>query len=183
MLVSMVSSPLPTRAEVTDVANAVLDGTDAVMLSEETAVGRDPAGVVSMMARVLAETEPLLAPHQGPTRLVPENAIACAAVQLANDLGADAIVAPTRTGVSALRLAAFRPRQPILAYSRVKETTRRLALARGVTPIDLDLPAGNDPIGVTLTAARRDLPVGTKIVLLDINTNPGIPSLVNAITL
>jgi pyruvate kinase len=183
MLVSMVSSPLPTRAEVTDVANAVLDGTDAVMLSEETAVGRDPAGVVCMMARVLAETEPLLAPHQGPTRLVPENAIAYAAVQLANDLGANAIVAPTRTGVSALRLAAFRPRQPILAYSRVKETTRRLGLARGVTPIDLDLPAGNDPIGVTLTAARRDLPVGTKIVLLDINTNPGIPSLVNAITL
>jgi pyruvate kinase len=182
MLVSMVTNPLPTRAEVTDVANAVLDGTDAVMLSEETAVGRDPAGVVCMMARVLAETEPLLPPHQGPTRIVPENAIAYAAVQLANDLGANAIVAPTRTGVSALRLAAFRPRQPILAYSRVKETTRRLALARGVTPIDLDLPAGNDPIGVTLTAARRDLPVGTKIVLLDINTNPGIPSLVNAIT-
>jgi pyruvate kinase len=139
--------------------------------------------VVNMMARVLAETEPLLQPHHGPTRIVPENAIAHAAVQLANDLGAHAIVAPTRTGVSALRLAAFRPRQPILAYSRVKETTRRLGLARGVTPIDLDLPVGNDPIGVTLTAARRDLPVGTKIVLLDINTNPGIPSLVNAITL
>jgi pyruvate kinase len=183
MLVSMVSSPMPTRAEVTDVANAVLDGTDAVMLSEETAVGRDPAGVVAMMARVVAEAEPLLETCPTPSRDIPENALACAAVHLANDLDASFIVAPTRTGLSALRLAAFRPRQPILAYSRVKETTRRLGLARGVTPIDLDLPVGNDPIGVTLTAARRDLPPGTRIVLLDINTNPGVPSLVNAITL
>jgi pyruvate kinase len=183
MLVSMVSSPLPTRAEVTDVANAVLDGTDAVMLSEETAVGRDPAGVVAMMARVLAEAEPLLANCPCPTREIPENALACAAARLADDIDASYIVAPTRTGVSALRIAAFRPRQPILAYSRVKETTRRLGLARGVTPIDLDLPAGNDPIGVTLTAARRDLPPGTRIVLLDISTTPGIPSLVNALTL
>ena len=183
MLVSMVSSPLPTRAEVTDVANAVLDGTDAVMLSEETAVGRDPAGVVSMMARVMAEAEPLLTTCPTPSRDIPENALACAAVSLAEDLDASYIVAPTRTGLSALRLAAFRPRQPILAYSRVKETTRRLGLARGVTPIDLDLPVGNDPIGVTLTAARRDLPPGTRIVLLDINASPGVPSLVNAITL
>jgi pyruvate kinase len=183
MLMSMVSSPLPTRAEVTDVANAVLDGTDAVMLSEETAVGRDPAGVVNMMARVLAEAELLLGPCPSPSREIPENALASAAARLADDIDASFIVAPTRTGVSALRLAAFRPRQPILAYSRVKETTRRLALARGVTPIDLDLPAGNDPIGVTLTAARRDLPPGTRIVLLDINSNPAVPSLVNAITL
>jgi pyruvate kinase len=183
MLVSMVSSPLPTRAEVTDVANAVLDGTDAVMLSEETAVGRDPAGVVSMMARVLAEAEPLLESSPCPTREIPENAVACAAARLADDIDASYIVAPTRTGVSALRLAAFRPRQPILAYSRVKETTRRLGLARGVTPIDLDLPVGNDPIGVTLTAARRDLPPGTRIVLLDISSTPGVPSLVNALTL
>jgi pyruvate kinase len=183
MLVSMVSSPLPTRAEVTDVANAVLDGTDAVMLSEETAVGRDPAGVVSMMARVLAEAEPLLENCPCPSRDIPENALACAAARLADDIDASYIVAPTRTGVSALRLAAFRPRQPILAYSRVKETTRRLGLARGVTPIDLDLPVGNDPIGVTLTAARRDLPPGTRVVLLDISTTPGVPSLVNALTL
>jgi pyruvate kinase len=168
---------------VTDVANAVLDGTDAVMLSEETAVGRDPAGVVAMMARVVAEAEPLLETCPSPSRDIPENALACAAVHLADDLDASFIVAPTRTGISALRVAAFRPRQPILAYSRVKETTRRLGLARGVTPIDLDLPVGNDPIGVTLTAARRDLPPGTRIVLLDINTNPGVPSLVNAITL
>ena len=64
MLVSMVTNPLPTRAEVTDVANAVLDGTDAVMLSEETAIGHDPPGVVQMMTRLLAETEPMLSAHR-----------------------------------------------------------------------------------------------------------------------
>ncbi|MCG5051731.1 MAG: pyruvate kinase [Myxococcales bacterium] len=185
MLVSMVTNPLPTRAEVTDVANAVLDGTDAVMLSEETAVGRDPAGVVALMARVLSETEPLLGATEGPSRSIPGNAMACAAAKLAEDLDAAAIVAPTRTGVSALRLAAFRPKRPILAYSRVPATTRRLHLAWGVTPIDLTVPAGMDPVEATLEAARRDLPAGSRIVLLDIAPQDarGIASLVNAITL
>ena len=184
MLMSMVSSPLPTRAEVTDVANAVLDGTDCVMLSEETAVGRDPAGAVNMMVRVLAETEPLLPEHIGPSRSIPENALAYAAAKLAEDIGAAAIVAPTRTGVSALRLAAFRPKQPILAYSRVPATTRRLHMAWGVTPIDLAVPKGVDPLDATLAAARRDLPPGARIILLDISpSHPGVASLVNVMTL
>jgi pyruvate kinase len=185
MLMSMCTSPIPTRAEVTDVANAVLDGTDAVMLSEETAVGRDPAGVVNMMARVLAETEPLLETHAAPTRAIPDNALACAAAQLAEDLDAAALVVPTRTGVSAQRLAAFRPRRPILAYSRVHETTRRLRLVWGVTAIDLQLAPGSDPMAATLAAARRDLPAGSRIVLLDIAPAGarGVPSLVNAIIL
>jgi len=128
MLMSMVTNPLPTRAEVTDVANAVLDGTDAVMLSEETAVGHDPPGAVKMMIRRLVETEPLLPAHEGPSRAEPANALAHAAADLADDLDAAAVVVPTRTGESAQRLAAFRPRRPILAYSRVPETTRRLHL-------------------------------------------------------
>jgi pyruvate kinase len=185
MLMSMVSNPLPTRAEVTDVANAVLDGTDAVMLSEETAVGRDPAGAVTMMARVLAETEPLLPPHEGPPRSVEANALAYAAAKLAEDLDAAAIVAPTRTGISAQRLAAFRARRPILAYSRVPETTRKLHLVWGVTPIALPVAAGADPLAATLEAARRDLPAGARVVVLDIAPAGvrGVPSMVNAITL
>jgi pyruvate kinase len=185
MLMSMVSSPLPTRAEVTDVANAVLDGTDAVMLSEETAVGRDPVAAVDMMARLLAETEPLLPAHDGPTHGLEGNALACAAARLAEDLDAAAIVAPTRTGLSALRLSAFRPRRPILAYSRVPATTRRLHLAWGVRAVDLAVPAGADALTATLEAARRDLGPGARVVVLDIAPPGarGVASIVNAITL
>ena len=184
MLVSMVTNPLPTRAEVTDVANAVLDGTDAVMLSEETAVGHDPVGAVKMMIRLLVETEPLLQPHEGPRRSESMNALAFAAAGLADDLGAAAIVVPTRTGVSAQKLAAFRPGRLILAYSRVPETTRRLQLTWGVRAIDLNVPAGSDPLHATLEAARRDLPAGAHAVIFDIAPAgvTGVPSLVNAIT-
>ena len=182
MLVSMVSSPLPTRAEVTDVANAVLDGTDAVMLSEETAVGHDPVGVVQMMSRLLCETEPLLGPHPGPTQRDEAYALAHAAATLAEELDAAAIVVPTRTGVSAMRVAAFRPRRPVLAYSRVPEVTRRLQLVWGVRPIDLRPVPGLDNLHATLAAAGRDLPPGSRAVVLDI-APPGssAPSLVNAI--
>jgi pyruvate kinase len=184
MLMSMVSSPLPTRAEVTDVANAVLDGTDAVMLSEETAVGHDPAGAVNMMIRLLVETEPLLPAHEGPNRADMTNALAHAAAALADDLDAAAIIVPTRTGVTAQCLAAFRPRRPILAYSRVPETTRRLHLAWGVRAIALAVPAGSDTLHATLAAARRDLPAGARAVVLDIAPADalGVASLVNAIT-
>jgi pyruvate kinase len=185
MLVSMVQSPIPTRAEVTDVANAVLDGTDAVMLSEETAVGRDPAAAVAMMARLLEETEPLLGRHEGPSHGFEGNALAFAAATLADDIDAAAIVAPTRTGLSAQRLSAFRPHRPVLAYSRVQATTRRLAMCWGVTPMDLVVPPGVEPLAATLEAARRDLGAGSRVVVLDIAPVGvrGVPSLVNAITL
>jgi pyruvate kinase len=185
MLMSMVSSPLPTRAEVTDVANAVLDGTDAVMLSEETAVGRDPVAAVDMMIRLLVETEPMLPVHQGPTHAEEGNALAAAAARLAEDLDADAIIAPTRTGLSALRLSAFRPRRPILAYSRDPATTRRLRLAWGVTSYDLAVAPGMDPLVATLEAARGNLRAGARVVVLDIAPAGaiGVASLVNAITL
>jgi pyruvate kinase len=185
MLMSMVSSPLPTRAEVTDVANAVLDGTDAVMLSEETAVGRDPVAAVDMMTRLLLETEPLSETHVTPPSSHQSNALAAAAARLAEAIDAAAIVAPTRTGESARRLAAFRPRRPILAYSRVPATTRQLRLAWGVTPVDLAVPAGADSLAATLEAARHDLGHGARVVVLDIAPPGarGVASLVNAITL
>jgi pyruvate kinase len=185
MLVSMVSSPLPTRAEVTDVANAVLDGTDGVMLSEETAVGHDPVAAVDMMTRVLVETEPLLPEHEGPPHAEEGNALAAAAARLADDLDVDAIIAPTSTGVSARRLSAYRPRRPILAYSRVPVTTRRLHLPWGVRAIDLPVPAGADALAATLAAARRDLGEGARVVVLDIAPHGarGVASLVNVITL
>jgi len=184
MMVSMVTNPLPTRAEVTDVANAVLDGTDAVMLSEETAVGRDPAGVVRMMSRLLIETEPLLPDVVGPDRQVEANALARAAANLADDLDAAAIIVPTRTGISAQCLSAFRPHRPIHAYCRVPETTRRLHLVWGVRPIDVRSDPGVDPLNVALAAARMRLPKGSRVICFDIAApESGVPSVINAITL
>jgi pyruvate kinase len=184
MLVSMTTNPLPTRAEVTDVANAVLDGTDAVMLSEETAVGHDPVGAVEMMKRLLIETEPLLpAPNQCPDRAHAANALAHAVAALADDMGAAAVIVPTRTGDSARRLAAFRPRRPILAYSRVPGTTRRLNLVWGVRPLDTPVPSGVDPMRAALERARAELPKGSHVILLDIAGAEDAPSVVNTITL
>jgi pyruvate kinase len=184
MMVSMVTNPLPTRAEVTDVANAVLDGTDAVMLSEETAVGRDPAGVVRMMSRLLIETEPLLPEVAGPDSQVEANALARAAARLADDLDAAAIIVPTRTGISAQCLSAFRPHRPIHAYCRVPETTRRLHLSWGVRPIDVRADPGVDPLNVALAAARMRLPKGSRVICFDIAApESGVPSVINAITL
>jgi pyruvate kinase len=167
MLVSMVSNPLPTRAEVTDVANAVLDGTDAVMLSEETAVGRDPAGAVRMMERILRETEPLLPSRlDAPSPAAPASAIARAATHLARDLEAAAILVPTLSGSSAVRVAAFRPVQPILAFSPRPETARRLGIAWGVRAQVVAPAAEGDVVGQVLAEARRVLPAGSRVVVI-----------------
>ncbi len=141
MLLSMVDSPRPTRAESTDVANAVLDGTDAVMLSEESAVGRYPVEAVEWLARIAAATEPAFDPRSvreaGPvesdgTLRPSEESVAGAAVALAESVGARAIVVPTHSGRTARLVARLRPACPIVALSRLPRTRRRLALARGV---------------------------------------------------
>ncbi len=186
MLVSMVSSGLPTRAEVTDVANAVLDGTDAVMLSEETAAGRDPAGVVAMMERILRETEPLLTHRAVPGTDMRANALAQAAVQLAENMKATALLAPTKTGITAQRLSAFRPRIPILSFSKRPETVRRLQLLWGVHTVLLPADTNEDHLAtVTLESAARHLPPGSPVVLLSLGP-PGAPhstSFIRATTL
>ena len=138
-----------------------------------------------MMHRLLVETEPLLPRAQGPDRTVEANALAHAAAELADDLGAAAVVVPTRTGITARRLAAFRPRRPILAYSRVPETTRRLRLVWGVSAVDAPLPPGMDPLHAALEAARRDLGKGARVLLFDVAAvgSIGVPSVINCITL
>jgi pyruvate kinase len=142
MLESMTESPLPTRAEVNDVANAVLDGTDALMLSEETAVGRYPADTVRTMSEVAEAAE-----GWPRTRATPDGigaaldddrvawAVAHAAVQAAEDLGVAAIVCPTQSGTTARRVAAFRPSVPIAGIASTPEVLGRLCLVWGVRPV------------------------------------------------
>ena len=141
MLRSMVENPRPTRAEVADVANAILDGTDAVMLSEETAVGKYPVEAVSMMARIAEDAELsipsdvwMLWQEPGSERPVPE-AVSFAACSLAECIDAASIITFTHSGSTARLVAKYRPKRPILAPTPLVETYRRLSLIWGVVPV------------------------------------------------
>jgi pyruvate kinase len=141
MLESMTHAPLPTRAEVNDVANAVLDGTDALMLSEETAVGRYPADTVRTMAEVAeaAESWPRQRATPAGGALTDDRvawAVAHAAVQAAEDLAVAAILCPTQSGRTARRVAAFRPPMPIAGISTNPHVRGRMSLVWGVRPLD-----------------------------------------------
>ena len=140
MLRSMVDHTRPTRAEVTDVVNAVYDGTDAVMLSEETASGQFPVEAVQMMAKIAQAAEEefpfdqfLKRETEGRTNL--PQAISHAASLLAEEVDAVAIVTPTESGSTTRWVSKLRPRQPILALSRHLSTIRRLNLCWGVYPL------------------------------------------------
>ena len=139
MLVSMVNSPVPTRAEVTDVSNAILDGADAVMLSDETTVGRYPVEAVTMLDRIAHSTEKSLQGYSRPLVEAPAGdtgeAIGRAACRLADYVHAKAIVAPTQSGSTARRVAMYRPAQPIVALCTYPQVARRLKLVRGVYPV------------------------------------------------
>ncbi len=139
MLESMTTSPLPTRAEVGDVANAVLDGTDAVMLSGETAVGRFPAKTVSTMAQVALNAEAWRKRRVPDMCVLGEDpvawAVAHAVVQAAEDLHVTAILCPTKSGATAQRIASYRPSASIVGISRDEKVLQRLSLFWGVQPL------------------------------------------------
>jgi pyruvate kinase len=140
MLESMVEHERPTRAEVTDVANAVLDGTDAVMLSAETAIGRFPVAAVRMLRRVIAATEAEYAAKMSLERLssaagAPADAVSYAACQLAARLDARAIVAPLHEAAAVLAIARLRPSAPLVVVAGAERLLRQLALVRGVAPL------------------------------------------------
>jgi pyruvate kinase len=139
MLESMVHSTRPTRAEVADVANAIFDGTDAVMLSQETAVGKHPALAVEMMASIATTTERELPygrwlAERGPQANNQYHAISFGAVGAVYQLGLKCIVSPTNTGTTARLISAYRPRAPVLALSPRHEVVRRCRLLWGVHP-------------------------------------------------
>ena len=138
MLDSMVTHRTPTRAEVSDVANAVFDGTSAVMLSAESAAGKYPVESVRAMARIIARAEedmPFTRLEALRDRGDVTAAICDAACTTARDLGAAAILAVTRSGVTARNMSAFRPRIPILGITTEEKTYYQLALSHGVVPL------------------------------------------------
>ena len=158
MLESMVEHEHPTRAEVTDVANAVLDGTDGVMLSAESAVGRYPLAAVRILQRVLTATEGEYAARMALEGLrsavpgSPDDAIGFAACQLAARLNARAIIAPVRDMAAALAIARFRPQAPLVMVADSERLCRSLAIVWGVSPLYSE--AGSEP-HVCLAQAQR----------------------------
>jgi pyruvate kinase len=144
MLASMVTARRPTRAEVTDVANAIHDGTDAIMLSEETAVGQNPVEAVRVMDQIARATEPdlrygeWLFTRTDQTTQDVADSVAQSAVGAVYRLGLKALVVPTNSGRTARLVSAHRPNVPVLAVSRSIETVRRLNLLFGVTAVQSD---------------------------------------------
>ena len=142
MLDSMIRNPRPTRAEVTDVANAVYDGTDAVMLSGETAMGKYPIDALKMMVSIVEETEAYLDYSAYRRRKATEenmknisNAVCSASVSTAHDIGADYIIAPSITGFTSMMLSKWRPAARIIGMSPSTTTVRQMMLQWGVTPV------------------------------------------------
>ncbi|MDP8955328.1 MAG: pyruvate kinase [Actinomycetota bacterium] len=159
MLESMVHAPTPTRAEVSDIANAVFDGTDALMLSAETAIGHDPVSAVRTMARIAIRAEAeadyvqwggrlgkLQRLHALPGLLAITAATSAAAWQLALNVEADAILCCTRTGASARAIARFRPTAPLIGLSPSAATARHLTLTWGLLPMTVPEQATTDDI-------------------------------------
>jgi pyruvate kinase len=186
MLESMVSAPRPTRAEVSDVANAVLDGADALMLSAETSVGHYPAEAVATMGRIIAAAEQGSAALADPGDRVPcstGTAIARAAAEVGAAVGAKALVAFTMTGETARRLARYRSPIPLLAFSTELATRSQLALTWGVETFLVPQVAHTDDMVRQVEAALLDIGrcgSGDKVVVVA-GSPPGTPGRTNAL--
>ncbi|MGD9571331.1 MAG: pyruvate kinase [Thermoleophilia bacterium] len=171
MLESMVHAPTPTRAEASDVANAVFDGSSAVMLSGETATGQDPVNVVATMARLCARADAnfdteswnrlvtrlrVADPDHGDGRYRRiTDTMTDAAWRVAQELGADAILCLTRSGFTVRAIARYRPRTPILGFTPDERVRRQLSMSWGATPMPLTAFAGNEEMVREAVATAR----------------------------
>jgi pyruvate kinase len=187
MLETMIQSPEPTRAEASDVANAILDGTSAVMLSAETAVGAYPVEAVETMARIACAVEPSLGyRHQLPTAAEEPTvgrAMSNAACDLAEALGAKAILVPTFTGRTASAVARLRPRRPIAALTHVTVSLQHMAIEWGVTPLEIPESSDVEDLWRSSIDAAREAGIvesGDRVVLTA-GTAVNIPGSTNVI--
>lgn len=183
MLLSMVESPTPTRAEVSDVANAIRDGTDAVMLSEETAVGEHPVEAVETASRIASITErslpysEILASRRSSIGQETDDAMSYAACEVAIRLGAVAIIAPTRSGSTARRVARFRPPLPIIALTTRETVARQLMLSWGIQPrLIEEMKNHNELFSEAETAARELGLTGNGDTVVIVAGDPASPS-------
>jgi len=180
MLDSMVTSSRPTRAEVADVANAILDGTDAVMLSQETAVGAYPVGAVAMMAAVAEQAESIAPYERWNTSRVrrtesdPAYTLAHSLCLAARELGLDALIVPTLSGRSARLVSAHRPTVPIYALSPGRETVRRCGLMWGVQAASMRRHETTEAL--IADAARRVVELGWCKPGQRVGITAGLPS-------
>jgi len=183
----MIHSPEPTRAEASDVANAILDGTSAIMLSGETAIGEFPVEAVAFMDRIARAVEPSL----GYRHEIPEadeqptigQAMSNAACDIAEALGATALVVPTFTGRTASAVARLRPRRPIIGLTHHSHSLQHMALEWGVTPVSIPECADVEELWATsLEAAVRTgiVEKGDRVVLTA-GTAVNIPGSTNVI--
>ena len=185
VLESMTHSPVPTRAETSDCANAILDGTDAVMLSGETSVGEYPFVTVETMARIIKNTE-----EKGFTRIAPflstpktrGGAITHAAAEVAEVLDVKYIVTFTQSGDSALRMARLRPETPMLAFTPVQHTQKRLALSWGVNAQLVDkVDSTDDMVNLVDSYLKdNDLAKDGDYVVVVSGTPVGVPGTTNS---
>ncbi len=176
MLESMIHAVRPTRAEASDVANAIFDGTDAVMLSAETAVGDYPDRAIQTMARIASEADEFAASVRAPRRssdvaslASPTHALAHTAYQAAREIRARSLVTFTHTGYSARLVSKSRPAAPILALTPLESTCRRLALAWGVHPVLVPhwrTAEGMIETGMRMLLARKMLKRGDWVVAM-----------------
>ncbi|HIE34806.1 MAG TPA: pyruvate kinase [Campylobacterales bacterium] len=143
MLLSMVNSPYPTRAEVSDVANALLDGSDAVMLSDETTVGKYPLKAVETLKKVIIQTQNIY-PYYKRYEIEDIDAIAVSVADLCKGLKPKAIVSFTSSGTTVKSIAKYRPKAPIIALTHSKETSRKLKVVWGVEEI-FEIPKIKNP--------------------------------------
>jgi len=163
MLESMVNAPRPTRAEVADVANAIFDGTDAIMLSEETAIGKYPVQAVKMMVKIAREVEgklpyeQILAERGRWLEQKTDELISYSACHTAQSLGAAALVAFTQSGSTAGRVSKYRPRMPILAITTDAVVAKRLVLRWGVYPFQIAKASSVDELFTTAAKLSKEL--------------------------
>jgi pyruvate kinase len=187
MLETMINSPEPTRAEASDVANAILDGTSAIMLSGETAIGKHPVEAVRVMDRIALAVEPSLDyRHEIPTAAddpTIDQALSNAACDVAEALSASAILVPTFTGRTASAVARLRPQRAIVALTHKRESLRHLALEWGVTPISIPETDDVEDLWSRSVAAAREAGVlapGDRVVITA-GTAVNIPGSTNVI--